>query len=327
MSIGLGRRLALEAAVRLGADGLQRGRAAAARAAGRCAAPAPLEPDGRRRARRPGTGRRAGAASGRARGSTIQRGPGVRLPRRGSRAQWKGGARDGRLAGHRARHRAASSPRRARASRSARARRSASRRRPREIGARPYVHDMLDLDCRPRARAQHRGRTSGPIDILVTNTGGPPGRRPARLHARAVGAGAPRARAGANRADRAGRARHARARLRAGAERRLLDRARAEPGADALELPPARDRRGVQDARARLRRRRDHLQLAAARPDRDQRLAHIYGSLEAAHEAAPRRDPRRAARHARGHGSGRRLPVLGARRATSRAWPCWSTAG
>jgi 3-oxoacyl-[acyl-carrier protein] reductase len=46
-----------------------------------------------------------------------------------------------------------------------------------EIGARPYVHDTLDLDGAPDLIAAVE-RDLGPIDILVTNTGGPPGGDP-----------------------------------------------------------------------------------------------------------------------------------------------------
>lgn len=41
------------------------------------------------------------------------------------------------------------------------------------IGARPFVHDSADLDAVPALVAQV-GRELGPIDVLVTNTGGPP---------------------------------------------------------------------------------------------------------------------------------------------------------
>ena len=42
-----------------------------------------------------------------------------------------------------------------------------------EIGARPYVHDSLDLDAAP-ALVERIEADLGPVDILVTNTGGPP---------------------------------------------------------------------------------------------------------------------------------------------------------
>jgi 3-oxoacyl-[acyl-carrier protein] reductase len=46
-----------------------------------------------------------------------------------------------------------------------------------EIGARPYVHDTLDLDAAP-ALLEAIERDLGPVDILVANTGGPPGGDP-----------------------------------------------------------------------------------------------------------------------------------------------------
>ena len=46
-----------------------------------------------------------------------------------------------------------------------------------EIGARAYVHDTLDLDSAP-ALIEAVERDLGRIDILVTNTGGPPGGDP-----------------------------------------------------------------------------------------------------------------------------------------------------
>ena len=46
-----------------------------------------------------------------------------------------------------------------------------------EIGAHPYVHDTVDLDAAP-GLIEAIERDLGPIDILVTNTGGPPGGDP-----------------------------------------------------------------------------------------------------------------------------------------------------
>ena len=46
-----------------------------------------------------------------------------------------------------------------------------------EIGARGYVHDTVDLDAAP-GLIEAVERDLGPIDILVTNTGGPPGGDP-----------------------------------------------------------------------------------------------------------------------------------------------------
>jgi 3-oxoacyl-[acyl-carrier protein] reductase len=46
-----------------------------------------------------------------------------------------------------------------------------------EIGAQPYVHDTVDLDAAP-GLVEAVERDLGPIDVLVTNTGGPPGGDP-----------------------------------------------------------------------------------------------------------------------------------------------------
>lgn len=46
-----------------------------------------------------------------------------------------------------------------------------------EIGARSYVHDTLDLDAAP-GLLEAVASDLGPIDILVANTGGPPGGDP-----------------------------------------------------------------------------------------------------------------------------------------------------
>jgi 3-oxoacyl-[acyl-carrier protein] reductase len=46
-----------------------------------------------------------------------------------------------------------------------------------EIGARPYVHNTVDLDSAP-GLLESVALDLGPIDILVTNTGGPPGGDP-----------------------------------------------------------------------------------------------------------------------------------------------------
>src|ERR671915_1118292 len=46
-----------------------------------------------------------------------------------------------------------------------------------EIGARGYVHDTNDLDAAPRLVEQVE-RELGPVDVLVTSTGGPPGGDP-----------------------------------------------------------------------------------------------------------------------------------------------------
>lgn len=43
-----------------------------------------------------------------------------------------------------------------------------------EIGATGFVHDSADLDAAPRLLEDVAERLGGPVDILVTNTGGPP---------------------------------------------------------------------------------------------------------------------------------------------------------
>ena len=71
-----------------------------------------------------------------------------------------------------------------------------------KIGAKPYVHDTLELDAAPEL-IENVERDLGPIDILVTNTGGPAGRRSARVHPRPVGGRPSRAGRRADRDDRA----------------------------------------------------------------------------------------------------------------------------
>jgi 3-oxoacyl-[acyl-carrier protein] reductase len=46
-----------------------------------------------------------------------------------------------------------------------------------EIGARPYVHDTRDLDGAPQL-VERVAHELGPVDVLVVNTGGPPGADP-----------------------------------------------------------------------------------------------------------------------------------------------------
>ena len=46
-----------------------------------------------------------------------------------------------------------------------------------QIGARPYVHDTTDLDAAPRLMERVEQEV-GPVDVLVVNTGGPPGGEP-----------------------------------------------------------------------------------------------------------------------------------------------------
>src|SRR5215212_982152 len=46
-----------------------------------------------------------------------------------------------------------------------------------QIGARPYVHDSADLDAAPELLDRVEAEL-GPLAVLVTNTGGPPGGEP-----------------------------------------------------------------------------------------------------------------------------------------------------
>ncbi len=46
-----------------------------------------------------------------------------------------------------------------------------------ELGARGYVHDTTDLEAAP-GLVEQVGRDLGPVDVLVANTGGPPGGDP-----------------------------------------------------------------------------------------------------------------------------------------------------
>ena len=138
-----------------------------------------------------------------------------------------------------------------------------------EIGATGLVHDSEDLDGTPRFVAAAQEALGGGLDVVVTNTGGPPaGPDPLALRARRVGGRLPDARARPARARRGGHAGHARARLGPGGERGLDLGARAAPPPHALEHPPGRARRRLQDDRPRRRRRRRDAQHGAPRSDR-----------------------------------------------------------
>ena len=165
----------------------------------------------------------------------------------------------------------------------------------------------------------------GPIDIRRerTRAGRPAASRSA---SRASSGSSPTASScWLRRADRAGLSGAARARLRAGTERGLRGEPllRAKTGTDALELaPPVAAFKTLASAHARA-----GITFDTLLPGRiaTQRLAHIYGSLEAAHEAAPDEIP--AGRSALPR-TWRRPPPSCVRSvpATSRASPCWSTA-
>jgi 3-oxoacyl-[acyl-carrier protein] reductase len=44
----------------------------------------------------------------------------------------------------------------------------------RDIGAEPFVHDMTDLDAAPGLLGDVGARLGGPVEVLITNSGGPP---------------------------------------------------------------------------------------------------------------------------------------------------------
>jgi 3-oxoacyl-[acyl-carrier protein] reductase len=155
-----------------------------------------------------------------------------------------------------------------------------------EIGARPYVHDTLDLDAAP---GLVRGIEDdlGPIDILVTNTGGPPGGDPLgftreqweQAHRELVLAPMELI-----------------ALVVPGMRERGFGRVVNVASSTVLEPNPSlmlsnSHRPGIVAAFKTLARAHasDGITFNSLLPGRiaTQRLAHIYGSLEAAHEAAP----------------------------------------
>jgi 3-oxoacyl-[acyl-carrier protein] reductase len=44
----------------------------------------------------------------------------------------------------------------------------------REVGAEPFVHDVADLDAAPGLLADVAARLGAPVEVLITNSGGPP---------------------------------------------------------------------------------------------------------------------------------------------------------
>jgi 3-oxoacyl-[acyl-carrier protein] reductase len=155
-----------------------------------------------------------------------------------------------------------------------------------EIGARPYVHDMLDLDAAP-ALVRSVGDDLGPIDILVTNTGGPPGGDPLdftreqweQAHRELVLAPIELIEL-----------------VLPGMRERGFGRVLNVASSTVLEPNPGlmlsnSHRPGIVAAFKTLARAHagDGITFNSLLPGRiaTQRLAHIYGSLEAAHEAAP----------------------------------------
>jgi 3-oxoacyl-[acyl-carrier protein] reductase len=155
-----------------------------------------------------------------------------------------------------------------------------------EIGARPYVHDMLGLDA-ARGLVQDVENELGPIEILVTNTGGPPSGEPLAF-------------------TREQWEQAHRELLLApielielvvpGMRERGFGRILNVASSTVLEPSPAlmlsnSHRPGIVAAFKTLARAyvRDGITFNSLLPGRiaTQRLAHLYGSLEAAHEAAP----------------------------------------
>jgi 3-oxoacyl-[acyl-carrier protein] reductase len=155
-----------------------------------------------------------------------------------------------------------------------------------EIDARPYVHDMVDLDAAP-GLVQAVENELGPIDILVTNTGGPPGGAPLgfsreqweRAHRELVLAPIELIEL-----------------VLPGMRERGFGRVVGVASSTVLEPNPTlmlsnSHRPGIVAAFKTLARAHagDGITFNSLLPGRiaTQRLAHIYGSLEAAHEAAP----------------------------------------
>jgi 3-oxoacyl-[acyl-carrier protein] reductase len=155
-----------------------------------------------------------------------------------------------------------------------------------EIGARPYVHDMLDLDAAPGLVRSIEGDL-GPIDILVTNTGGPPSGDPLGFTREQW------------------QQAHRELELAPieliellvpGMRERGFGRVLNVASSTVLEPNPAlmlsnSHRPGIVAAFKTLARAhaRDGITFNSLLPGRiaTQRLVHLYGSLEAAHEAAP----------------------------------------
>ena len=247
----------------------------------------------------------------------------------GPRAARSRRARHRRVEGDRRGHRGRARRRRARRSRSPRARARRSDESAARIGATGFVFDSDDLDAVPALIADVESAL-GPIDIYVANTGGPPmGPDPLGVHPRAVGGGAPYARALADGVHRArccpgcGSARWGRivaVSLELGA-RAARPRSSSPTRTGPACSPRSRCSRGNVAA--------DGVTLNSVlagriATDRDRRRAGL------ARGRAGRR-ARAGAGRAAGDGRGVRraggVPVFGAGRATSPARRCWSTAG
>ena len=194
-----------------------------------------------------------------------------------------------------------------------------------EIGAQPYVHDTLDLDAAPELLDSVE-RDLGPIDILVTNTGGPPGGDPLEFTRDQWEAAHRELVVAPIEMIERGRARDARALLRPHRERVVLGRARADPDADAVELAPARPPGRLQDARPQARGRRHHAQHDPAGPDRHGSHRSPSRVDRGGREGRARRDSRPAGSGPQRRSRPPRHSCARSARATSPGWPCWWTA-
>ena len=189
-----------------------------------------------------------------------------------------------------------------------------------------YVHDTLDLDAAP-ALVEASSATSGPIDILVTNTGGPPGGDPLEFtreqweaaHRELVVAPIEMIEL-----------------VVPGMRERGFGRVVSVSSSAAREPIPSlllsnAHRPGLarrlQDARPEARRRRHHAQHDPAGPDRDGPDQPSPRLDREGPGGGARTDPGRPARHRGGDRRGGGVPVLGARRLHHRAWRCSWTAG
>ena len=155
-----------------------------------------------------------------------------------------------------------------------------------ELGARAYVHDSADLDAAP-ALVERVEADLGPLDVLVTNTGGPPGGEPLEF-TRDQWADAYRELVLTPMAMiEARRPRHARARLRAHPQR-VLERGRASRSRRCCCRPPTAARCSPPSSCWRGRLAADGVTLNTLLPGRiaTDRLAEMHGSMEAAEEAA-----------------------------------------
>jgi 3-oxoacyl-[acyl-carrier protein] reductase len=159
-----------------------------------------------------------------------------------------------------------------------------------DLGAHPYVHDMVDLDA-AAALVSSVEQELGPIDILVTNTGGPPGGDPLgstreqweQAHRELVLAPIELIEL-----------------VVPGMRERGFGRVLNVASSTVLEPNPGlmlsnSHRPGIVAAFKTLARAYagDGVTFNSLLPGRiaTQRLVHIYGSLEAAHEAAPNEIP------------------------------------